>query len=105
VRAGACLCAFPEGTRGLDGAVGAFKGGAFEVAIAAGVPVVPIALAGSGRVLPAAGFRVRPGRIRVCIGDPIPTAGLEAHDRRALARRARDAVIALLAVAGNSAGA
>ncbi|TAN05483.1 MAG: 1-acyl-sn-glycerol-3-phosphate acyltransferase [Rhodanobacteraceae bacterium] len=96
VRAGASLCAFPEGTRGRDGSVGPFKGGAFQVALAAGVPVVPIAIAGSGAVLPASGFSVRPGTIHVRIGEPIATAGLHAGDRHALAQRAHDAVAAML---------
>ena len=96
VRGGAQLCAFPEGTRSRDGSVGAFKGGVLQVAIAAGVPVVPVAIAGSGAVLPAAGFQVRPGTIRVRFGTPIATSGLAVEDRNALARQARDAVIDLL---------
>jgi 1-acyl-sn-glycerol-3-phosphate acyltransferase len=96
VRAGHALCAFPEGTRSRDGSVGPFKGGALQVAIEAGVPVVPVAIRGSGAVLPAAGFRVRPGVITLRFGDPIPTTGLGSDDRNALARRARAAVIELL---------
>ena len=96
VRSGAQLCAFPEGTRSRDGSVGPFKGGVLQVAIAAGVPVVPVAISGSGAVLPAAGFRVRPGVIRLRFGSPIATAGLAVEDRNVLARQARDAVIDLL---------
>ena len=96
VRGGAQLCAFPEGTRSRDGSVGPFKGGVLQVAIAAGVPVVPVAISGSGSVLPAAGFQVRPGTIRVRFGMPIATTGSTVEDRNALARQARDAVIDLL---------
>ncbi|MEI7036540.1 lysophospholipid acyltransferase family protein [Fulvimonas yonginensis] len=96
LRAGASVCAFPEGTRSRDGRVGAFKGGAFQLAIEAGVSVVPVAIEGSGRVLPAAGFRVRPGRIVVRIGEPLPTRGMTPHERNALAQQARAAVAALL---------
>ena len=96
VHGGAQLCAFPEGTRSRDGSVGPFKGGVLQVAIAAGVPVVPVAISGSGAVLPAAGFQVRPGSIRVRFGAPITTAGLAIEDRNMLARQARDAVIDLL---------
>jgi len=96
VRSGAQLCAFPEGTRSRDGSVGPFKGGVLQVAIAAGVPVVPVAISGSGTVLPAAGFKVRPGTIRLRFGTPIATTGLAIEDRNTLARQARDAVIDLL---------
>ncbi|MBU6476831.1 MAG: 1-acyl-sn-glycerol-3-phosphate acyltransferase [Xanthomonadaceae bacterium] len=97
VRAGESLCAFPEGTRSRNGAVRPFKGGAFQVALQAGAAVVPIAIEGSGAVLPVSGFRVRPGAITLRIGEPIPTAGLHAGDRHALAQRAHDAVTAMLA--------
>lgn len=93
---GANLCAFPEGTRGRGGELRAFKGGVFQAAIAAQVPVVPIAIEGSGAVLPPSGFRVRPGTIVLRIGMPISTLGLEAHDRQQLARRAHDAVADLM---------
>jgi 1-acyl-sn-glycerol-3-phosphate acyltransferase len=97
VRGGAALCAFPEGTRSRCGVVGPFRGGAFQLAIAAGAQVVPVAIAGSDAVLPAAGFRVRPGTIHVRLGTPLETVGLRGRDRHALARRTREAVLALLA--------
>ena len=41
------LLVFPEGTRTLDGKLKAFKGGAFQAAVLAGKPVVPVALNGT----------------------------------------------------------
>ncbi|MGN2247979.1 lysophospholipid acyltransferase family protein [Frateuria sp. GZRR35] len=96
VRGGASVCAFPEGTRSR-GRVGPFKGGAFQLAIEAGVAVVPVAIEGSGRVLPPAGFHVRPGKIVVRFGSPLSSQGLVPPERSALARQAREAVVALLA--------
>jgi 1-acyl-sn-glycerol-3-phosphate acyltransferase len=96
VRAGATVVAFAEGTRSSDGRVGAFRGGAFKLAIDAGVPVLPIAISGSGAVLPPSGFTVRPGVIEVRIGRPIATSGAAVPDRHQLATQARDAVVALL---------
>jgi len=92
LRAGESVACFPEGTRSRDGTIRPFKGGPFLMAIEAGVPVVPVALIGTGTVLPAEGFRVRPGVIRVRVGRPIPTAGLSASERGELARRVRDEV-------------
>lgn len=96
LRGAATFAAFPEGTRSKDGAVGTFKGGALQLALEAGVPVVPVAIAGAGRVLPPSGFAVRPGEIVIRFGDPIEATGTTAQDRNALAQRARDAVVALL---------
>jgi 1-acyl-sn-glycerol-3-phosphate acyltransferase len=99
LRAGQSVACFPEGTRSRDGTIGPFKGGPFAMAIEAGVPVVPVALIGTGDVLPAQGFRVRPGVIRVRVGRPIATAGLARSRRGELARRVRDEVERLYASA------
>lgn len=98
VRDGAQLCLFPEGTRSRDGAVGPFRPAAFQSAIDAGVDVLPVALEGTGEVLPINGFfAVRPGTIRVRFGRPIATAGQGVQvDRQQLARQAHDDVVALL---------
>jgi len=94
------VLSFPEGTRTRDGRLHPFKSGGFAAAIEAGVPVVPVAIEGAGRVIPPGGFRVRPGRIRVIVGDPLPTGDLPRGDHGAradLARQAEAAVAELLA--------
>lgn len=97
VQAGQLLCIFPEGTRSREGAVGAFKAGAFQVAVSTRTPVLPVAMSGSGAVLPAGGFRVRPGTIRVRFGEPIEIpAGSPAEIRDMLAIRARQTVVDLM---------
>ncbi len=96
--AGQSLCLFPEGTRTRDGQLGEFKSGSFQAAIDAGVDVLPIALHGTGDVLPARGFfRVSRGPMRATVGRPLPTAALAgAAGRQALARDAHAAVAAML---------
>lgn len=98
VREGAQLCLFPEGTRSRDGVVAPFKAAAFQSAIDAGVDVLPVALEGTGAVLPPQGlFAVRPGTIRVRFGKPLATAGADAIDKRQeLAARAHADIVALL---------
>ncbi|HZH44051.1 MAG TPA: lysophospholipid acyltransferase family protein [Lysobacter sp.] len=90
------LCIFPEGTRSTDGRVGRFKLGAFQVALDTGVPVLPVAIVGSGAVLPPSGFRVRPGTIRVRFGAPIAAQADAPDARERLAQAAHDAVAVLL---------
>jgi 1-acyl-sn-glycerol-3-phosphate acyltransferase len=94
IRAGASILAYPEGTRSTDGKIRELKRGAFVVALESRVPGVPVAIFGAERVLPAGGFRVRPGRVRVRIGAPIPTEGIATEDRGAFVARVRDAMIA-----------
>ena len=95
LRGAATFAAFPEGTRSKDGTIGAFKGGALQLALETGAPVVPVAIEGAGRVLPPSGFSVRPGVVVIRFGEPIETNGMAPQDRNALAQRARDAVVAL----------
>ena len=87
---------FPEGTRSIDGIVGQFAAGSLAAAIAENVDILPVAIAGSGRMLSKGGFRVRPSTIQVRIGNPISTSGLKQSDRFELAAKARDAVERLL---------
>jgi 1-acyl-sn-glycerol-3-phosphate acyltransferase len=71
VRAGTSLMVFPEGTRSRDGRIHAFKKGPFVVAKEAGVPVIPVAISGSGAITPSKVVAVHPGTIRIAAGDPI----------------------------------
>lgn len=100
VNAGQTICIFPEGTRSREGAMGPFKAGAFQVALAAGVPVIPVAMSGSGAIVPPYSFRVRPGTIRVRFGAPIELPQIApAEAREQLARQAREAVVDMMEAA------
>jgi 1-acyl-sn-glycerol-3-phosphate acyltransferase len=76
---GASVMVFAEGTRSDE--LRSFKGGAAHVAIQCGVPVVPVALVGAAEILPKGSSLVRPGEMRVMIGEPIATAGMDRSDR------------------------
>lgn len=104
IREGASILAYPEGTRSRNGRILPFKKGPFVVAMRAGVPIVPVAIEGTARVLPCDGFRLRGGTIRVRIGTPIPTAGLADSDRDRLVRQVRDALIDLHVQIGGNGG-
>ncbi|MCW3040356.1 MAG: 1-acyl-sn-glycerol-3-phosphate acyltransferase [Solirubrobacterales bacterium] len=55
LRKGSPVLFFPEGTRSKDGELRPFKDGAFELAVQHGVPLVPIAVHGTGSALPKHG--------------------------------------------------
>jgi len=93
VRAGTSLVVFPEGTRSRDGRVHPFKKGPFVIAKEAGVPVVPIAISGSGAITPSKVIAVHPGTIRVAAGDPIDPAVFP--DKELLLREVRRRIIDL----------
>jgi len=96
---GRTLCLFPEGTRSRDGTLGNFKAGSLQAAIDAGVQILPVALHGTGAVLPAEGFfRVRPGPIRASVGRPLDVRDADgaAIPRQALAEQAQAQVVSML---------
>jgi 1-acyl-sn-glycerol-3-phosphate acyltransferase len=72
--AGNNLLLFPEGTRTAVGQRGRYARSGADIAIAAGVAVLPVAL-NSGICWPPKQLRKYPGLITVVIGAPIPTEG------------------------------
>ena len=94
---GVSVVVFPEGTRSRTGELGAFKNAPFGLAIAAQVPLVPVYVHATFRILPKGAWRLRPMPIRLLVGEPIATAGLTLEDRESLRERARAAVVALRA--------
>jgi 1-acyl-sn-glycerol-3-phosphate acyltransferase len=84
---------FPEGGRSPDGWGQAFRGGAAYLAIRCGVPVVPVHLEGTGRILRKGRNVPRPSPTTVTFGDPIVPG--EGDDSRNTAVRIERAVAAL----------
>ncbi|MEO8410945.1 MAG: lysophospholipid acyltransferase family protein, partial [Propionivibrio sp.] len=87
---------FPEGSRS-SGALDPFKEGAAYIAIKAQVPVIPVAICGTGRVVAPGSIHIRGHRIGLHFGKPISTNGLDTKDRTKLTQQMYDAVAALAA--------
>jgi 1-acyl-sn-glycerol-3-phosphate acyltransferase len=96
LRSGMSVMIFPEGTRSTDGKLLPFKPGAFKLAIETGVPVLPIAVEGTGQGMPPGGLRVHSARITVRILEPVPTTGLTGRNVRALRDDVRDRIAGAL---------
>lgn len=102
VRAGTSLIVFPEGTRSRDARIQPFKKGPFALAMEAGVPVVPVAISGSAAVTPSNVIAVRPGTIRVAVGEPLRPS--DYPDRLALLTAVRERIIELHQRIGGAGG-
>jgi 1-acyl-sn-glycerol-3-phosphate acyltransferase len=89
---GLSLIIFPEGTRSRDGRVGIFKAGSFLLAIEAGLPVVPLSVDGTRRVMRKGQLMTCPGHATLVVHSPIETTGLGVGDARELASRVRGIV-------------
>jgi len=71
IRKGASVFLYAEGTRTLDGKLQPFKRGAFNLAVTAGVPVVPLTINGTYRVLPKSTLTIHPGPVELVFERPI----------------------------------
>jgi 1-acyl-sn-glycerol-3-phosphate acyltransferase len=92
---GVSALVFPEGGRSA-GPLREFREGAAYIAIKAGVPLIPVAIRGTREVLPMGSMLMRPGKVALRIGQPIPTAGLTLQSRAALTASLRAQVVAML---------
>jgi 1-acyl-sn-glycerol-3-phosphate acyltransferase len=87
------LLIYPEGGRSKDGWGQPFRGGAAYLAIRCGVPVVPIYLSGTGRILRKGRAMPSPSATTVIIGSPVDPQADETT--RHLAERIEAAVRSL----------
>lgn len=85
--------AFPEGTRSRTGELGKFYSGAFALALRTGVPLVPITIEGSYRVIMPKTLQVNPGNIiRIRVGRPIDPSTFKRNEKN----RLRDEVFQIM---------
>ncbi len=80
---------FPEGTRSRTDELLPFKDGAFRLAIEAGVPILPLAIAGTRHAMPKGSLLFSPVRAEVRVLEPIPTEGLTLQNLPELKERTR----------------
>lgn len=80
MRNGLSVVIAPEGTRSATKKLGKFKKGAFHMAMAAGVPIVPVVIKNALDALPRDGMVIRSATIDVVVHPPIPTSEWERED-------------------------
>lgn len=82
---GISVLIFPEGTQNrTKEPLQPFYDGAFRIAVETQEPILPIVVLGAGKVMPPGKASIRPGRITVLVGEPIPTTGLTLSDVKEL---------------------
>jgi 1-acyl-sn-glycerol-3-phosphate acyltransferase len=91
---GVSVMVFAEGTRSPDGQIHEFKKGGFITAVTRKIPILPITVNGSRRVLPKGSLTLKPGKIQVVIGDPIDTSGYTTDTVQKLIDKTRQTIIA-----------
>lgn len=71
LRDGMSIMIFPEGTRSLTKEPGFFKRGAFQLAIQARVPILPVLIDGTGDILPKHGLVFGSHLVKIRVLDPL----------------------------------
>ena len=80
---GLSIAIAPEGTRSLGPRLGRFKKGAFRMAMAGGVPIVPIVIHNSLDALPKHSMIIRPASVHITVLPPVPTQGWSTEELEA----------------------
>jgi putative phosphoserine phosphatase/1-acylglycerol-3-phosphate O-acyltransferase len=96
-RKGLSIVVAPEGTRLDTQSVGPFKKGAFRIAMAAGLPVVPIVIRNSDSVAGRNSTTLNPGTVDVVVLPPVSAADWTTRDLQERIEEIRMAYVNLLA--------
>jgi 1-acyl-sn-glycerol-3-phosphate acyltransferase len=94
---GVSILIFVEGTQNRSSApLQPFHDGAFRIAVDTQQPLMPLVVKGAGKLMPPGTVNLKPGVIRIYVGDEIPTAGLTADDITTLKESTREVMLKML---------
>ncbi|MBE0478275.1 1-acyl-sn-glycerol-3-phosphate acyltransferase [Candidatus Aerophobetes bacterium] len=68
---GKILALFPEGTRSVSGKLGKLKEGSIRIALNCKVPIVPVVITGTEKVLPPGKKQITLAKIKVRVGEAV----------------------------------
>lgn len=91
-RDGVSFVIMPEGTRNAGQSLLPFKKGGFHLALDTGLPILPVAIAGSDALMRKGSWHILPGAIHVAVRPAVETRDLERDDLEDLVERVRAAI-------------
>ncbi|MEG1930630.1 MAG: lysophospholipid acyltransferase family protein [Anaerovorax sp.] len=89
LKQGKSVIIFPEGTRGKGGPLGEFKSGAFKMAFKTKVPIIPVVIDGSYKIMEANGNWIKPQTVKLTILPPISTTDMTKEQSRTIGEEVR----------------
>ena len=90
LKRGISIMIFPEGTRSLNREIGFFKRGAFQLAVQANVPILPVLIDGTGGILPKHGLIFGSGHhITIKVLEPVQPSSFSTDNPDELATKLR----------------
>lgn len=84
LKSGYSLVIFPEGTRSKGNSMGEFKAGSFKLATKSKVPIIPVTINGSYKLMEANNNRIKPAEVDLYIHPMIETCNLTKEEEKQL---------------------
>lgn len=94
LKRGVSFAVYPEGTRSPDGRLRPFKKGTFVMAIAAGVPIVPVSIVGAQKLMQKGSWKIEAGPVVIRFGTAVDATGHSPEQRNELLARVEESVAA-----------
>jgi len=92
IKNGTSIIFFPEGTRSMDGEIARFKKGAFKMALDLQLPILPITIKGTRKILPSNTYNLLPGKAEMIIHEAISTDDYNERNIDDLIKKTRDLI-------------
>ncbi|WBW95165.1 lysophospholipid acyltransferase family protein [Oceanirhabdus sp. W0125-5] len=96
LKGGHSLVIFPEGTRSKGGDVGEFKAGSFKLATKAKVPIVPVTIDGSYKLMEQNKNKIKPAEVNLYIHPMIETKDLSKEEQNELPEKVKQIICSKL---------
>lgn len=89
---GYSLVIFPEGTRSKDGSLGEFKPGSLKLSTKSGVPIIPITIKGSNKIMSKKSLIIKPAYVEIIISPAIKMDNIPVRDTKGLTEKVRNII-------------
>jgi 1-acyl-sn-glycerol-3-phosphate acyltransferase len=87
---------FAEGTQNRTKEIlQPFKDGAFRIAIETQLPIVPLMVIGAGKLMPPGTAQLRPGKIKIIVGEELDVTGLTLNEVTSIKQRVFNEMLAM----------
>ncbi|AFS79651.1 1-acyl-sn-glycerol-3-phosphate acyltransferase PlsC [Gottschalkia acidurici 9a] len=92
LKRGYSLVIFPEGTRSKDGSLGEFKPGGLKLATKSEVPIVPVTIKGSNKIMEKGSLIIKPAKVEVIISPVVQVDNQSKNDTKELTETVRNII-------------
>jgi len=92
LKSGYSMVVFPEGTRSKGNTLGEFKAGSFKLATKSGVPIVPVTIDGTYKIMEENNNKIKPADVNVTIHKPIYVNALSKEELTALPEKVKEII-------------